>query len=423
MNPSLTPTEIIAQLNEANQAHVSEIVSRANDIHESSDEEEGSNSPIFDSFYKDGGSNAIKGMCNFTAGEFDQIWMLIFDHVSTTWNVGRGKKSNLTGKDMLFMSLCVLKHGQQWELTARLFKISCSTLERQVTRFLHNISEYIYEKFVKRAEEHWTMRKIRTDARAFAHFDYARYATDVTFQQSNRPSGNMTEGKKYFSGKHKLYGYKVELSVLPIGICIGCTKHYPGSVSDLEIFRQNSSFHEESSKKVVKDFDLSDEGMLEEMQADFWAILADKGYQGATEFFRVVHPKKVYQNSPLSTTDQEINRKISSDRIIVENYFGRLCSLWTLFSHKWRWNEGSYDVFFKIAVALTNFHVKKFPLQRKDQEYFSGVRNRLRSISHESCEKRKRQQEMYASRRRQRLQPVESMQPIMRELFEDSSSD
>ncbi len=31
------------------------------------------------------------------------------------------------------------------------------------------------------------------------------YATDVIFQQGNRPSGLLLEGKLYFSGKHQLY--------------------------------------------------------------------------------------------------------------------------------------------------------------------------------------------------------------------------
>lgn len=44
-----------------------------------------------------------------------------------------------------------------------------------------------------------------------------RSLTDETFQESNLPSQNMDGRKKYVSGKHKLYGYKVEISVLPIG--------------------------------------------------------------------------------------------------------------------------------------------------------------------------------------------------------------
>lgn len=48
----------------------------------------------------------------------------------------------------------------------------------------------------------------------FGNYPTAHYATDVTFQQANCPSVNIQEEKKYYSGKHKLYGFKVEVSVL-----------------------------------------------------------------------------------------------------------------------------------------------------------------------------------------------------------------
>ena len=57
------------------------------------------------------------------------------------------------------------------------------------------------------------MRKKNSTIKNFA---CARYATDVTFQQSFRASGSVQEGKRGFSGKHKLYGFKVEMSVVPV---------------------------------------------------------------------------------------------------------------------------------------------------------------------------------------------------------------
>ena len=246
---------------------------------------------------------------------------------------------------------------------------------------------------------------------------YARYATEVKFQQCNRPSGNMSEGKVYFSVKHKLYGYKVEVSVLPSGLAIGCTKHYPGSISDLEIFRNNSGFHEEASKKVVVDQSYDDNGLHEIHRMDYWGILADKGYQGASEDFRVIHPIKNPPRGVLSTEDQEFNRKVSSDRIIVENYFGRMTSLFTVLSHKYRWNEKLYDKIFKACMALTNFHIKLNPLRNTDGFHYTGVRNRLCSTSLEESDKRKRSYEKSIQRRRQRMR---TMTP--RVLFEESDS-
>jgi len=53
-----------------------------------------------------------------------------------------------------------------------------------------------------------------------------------------------------------------------------------------------------------------------------WAILADKGYQGSAEFLRTIIPKRKPANGLLTRGGEEKNRKISSDRVLVENYLG-----------------------------------------------------------------------------------------------------
>ena len=79
--------------------------------------------------------------------------------------------------------------------------------------------------------------------RLFKHFSVACYATDVTFQPSFRCSGSLEEGKKYFSRKHKQYGYKIEISVILNSTAIGCSAHEPGSVSDLTICQRMQYSH------------------------------------------------------------------------------------------------------------------------------------------------------------------------------------
>ena len=82
------------------------------------------------------------------------------------------------------------------------------------------------------------MDKLYESRRKFLQDPMALYAADVTFQPSFRPSENMEEGNKYFSGKHKQYGYKVEVSVLPNGLALCCSEHEPGSVFDLTLFQR-----------------------------------------------------------------------------------------------------------------------------------------------------------------------------------------
>ena len=46
---------------------------------------------------------------------------------------------------------------------------------------------------------------------------YVHHITDATVIQINTPSGDHSESKLYFSGKHKLYCLKIEASVYPSG--------------------------------------------------------------------------------------------------------------------------------------------------------------------------------------------------------------
>ena len=73
------------------------------------------------------------------------------------------------------------------------------------------------------------MKSLIKTKKQFKNFPYALYATDVIFQQWNHPLGNLLDGKAYFNGKHKLYGYITEVSVAPSGYAIDLMEHAKGS--------------------------------------------------------------------------------------------------------------------------------------------------------------------------------------------------
>lgn len=54
--------------------------------------------------------------------------------------------------------------------------------------------------------------------------------------------------KVYFSSKHRLYGFEVEVTFLPTGQAIKCTPHYPLSVADLETFQRNIDIYRAALK-------------------------------------------------------------------------------------------------------------------------------------------------------------------------------
>lgn len=247
------------------------------------------------------------------------------------------------------------------------------------------------------------MRNLHDGEQKFKHFPGALYATDVAFQQSFRPSGMMEEGQIYFSGKHKLYGVKVEVSVLPNGIAVGCTNHFPGSVSDFEILQRNLEWHRCKLNKREGDDLILDSDESREVDKKRWALFVDKGYQGIFEILRGIHPRKKPVNGTISVSDEVFNKNVSSDRITVEILFGSLVGLWYILRFKWIWKLALYNDFFKFCVALTNYHVALNPLRSSDAQRNNQLRNRLSTIANNNAERRRSTVERYRQNRNVRM--------------------
>jgi len=314
-----------------------------------SDEEIDAECPVFDQFYAVDGNASIKTMTNFTGLEFRRLYGLLEDTIGEKWNIGRGKKCQQKPMDVLFMALTVLKHGGSWDILAQPFKIKGPTFERMITRFLPIIC------------------------------------------------------KRYFSGKHKLYGYKMELTVRSNGLASSYSKHYPGSVSDFNIFKQRLEKHKRRLKKTEDDEDYTDNCDGSEEWPNHWAILADKGYQGGADIMRMITPYKKPIRGVLSVAQERYNKKLSSDRIIVENFFGRMLSYWNIMSRKYTWSENQYDTYASCCVSLTNCLLDFNPLRREDGDWYVRYRNRLMNIGSTRQLKRKQTQANYRENRRRRL--------------------
>ena len=149
-----------------------------------SDEEIVSQSPVFDKFHNEVGSSGILSMTNFSPNVFEEIWNDIDDAIKKKF---RG--SRVTGaampKDRFFMLLIVIKHGGSWEFLAQMFNCNISTFERMILRFCSILSPALYDKCVRRTEQTEAYCSLNQKDLTFRYHPYARYATDVCFQQSN----------------------------------------------------------------------------------------------------------------------------------------------------------------------------------------------------------------------------------------------
>ncbi|RHZ31905.1 hypothetical protein DYB37_012428 [Aphanomyces astaci] len=248
-------------------------------------DDEDSNSPIYDSFLASQGAEWIVTMTNFSPSQFNLIWT----------------ESAVSARDLHLILFTSLTHCGTWDVVTAIFNQKTTTFEKRVMSFLIVPHPYLMRTFVTAVEKKWPMQALRESGQQFKNFPAARYNTDVTFQQMN-----------------------VEVSVVPNGFAIDCTKFYKGSVSDKIIFDEKIDSHLDSLAKRTGETTLDDsEPGMEQL-----AVLADKGYQGIYHNFRAVLPLKKPVGGILTFAEQAKNDRITSDRIIVKNYFGRLKTLW-----------------------------------------------------------------------------------------------
>lgn len=166
------------------------------------------------------------------------------------------------------MMLTVMKVGGTWDSLAHIFMIKTPTFIKTITGFIQVISPKLCDDQIGKREDEEKIHRLVTSGRTFAHFPCVLYATDVTFQQANRPGGNMAEVMPYYSAKHKLYGYKIGVSVSLRGFAVNCTDHARGSRSDITMFRDNTEFHQSMRAKSDRERAIADDGPMHETYPD-----------------------------------------------------------------------------------------------------------------------------------------------------------
>lgn len=360
-----------------------------------------SQSPIYDRFLSEQGSEGILIMTNFSHLEFEALFAIVEPTIMAYWSVGRGRRYEVSAQDAFFITLNVLKRYSQWDMHAKVFGLKTSSFEKMVMKMLMLIETPLKERFIKPV----TMTTQRAKGQVFKNYPYALYATDVKFQEAYRPSGRFIEAKRYYSGKHSLYGLKLEASVALPGICVSLSKHYPGSIHDNTIFTERRDIHTNLLSKNVEIGELTIEDNGEGCQ-DFnssWGVLVDMGYQGSGVIARTIQPKRKPRNDDLTNEEIQRNRRVSSDRIIVENYFGRMSKLWSIMADTFRWSHDKYDMVSTITCALTNYHTSLTPLIAQDGAYYNSTLKEYIRRGLQAKEKRARTQAAYRRNRAVRI--------------------
>ena len=135
----------------------------------------------------------------------------------------------------------------------------------------------------------------------------------------------------------------------------------------MKMFKKHIDDHLERLVKDNLDAKESDDlSVDDDDDKNMWAALLDKGYKGSHKYGRFLTPKKKTARRDLDSDDKKKNNRIEKDRVIVENFFGRMKTIWGAAEQTFRFRDDLYAPCMKMCVALTNYHVTILPLRKED---------------------------------------------------------
>ena len=100
-------------------------------------------------------------------------------------------------------------------------------------------------------------------------------------------------------------------------------------------------------------------------------MLLENGYQGSVDILRAITTCKKSVCAILSREVEVFHEKLSPDRILVENYFGRLCKLWGLLGRKYDSSRKLLNTIFSLGAAFTKFRISMHNPRDVDGDWFT----------------------------------------------------
>lgn len=278
-------------------------------------------------------------LTGYTCEQFLGIYELCEDDIPI--NFGRGRRSQLGRHDRLLMVLCYLKHYETKDKLALTFGVSKTQVHRNLAATIFAITPVIYQRYVVNVGEVIEPDEVPDD------LPRSPFVMDATLQEIWTPTGTYNERKRYYSGKHQRYGLKTQTLHNRRGFVLHCVPGIPGATHDLTIIRHNID--------EIRDY-LDDSGDEPD------SILVDSGYKGLERLVPTVGPFKKPPRGDLTAEQRAFNRMLAGQRIVCERWYGRLKTRHRIMAAKYRCDRDSYEVYFKLCAALTNYTLLYNPL-------------------------------------------------------------
>ena len=75
----------------------------------------------------------------------------------------------------------------------------------------------------------------------------------------------------------------------------------------------------------------------------------------------------------MTVDDRNRNNKVSADRVVVGNFFGRVYGMFGMFTSQYSWSSDKFDAIVDFCFSITNFHIRIHPLREQDAGYYQKV--------------------------------------------------
>jgi hypothetical protein len=121
-------------------------------------------------------------------------------------------------------------------------------------------------------------------------------------------------------------------------------------------------------------------------------IMADLGYLGITRTCPgAILPHKRPARGELTSEQNQQNRILSRDRILVGNSFARWKMLFGICHEVFRGEIKLLGTIVRVTLAITNWHIRRHPLRRPDEELIdelsSDGRGQARELDESSSDR------------------------------------
>lgn len=246
--------------------------------------------------------------------------------------VGGGHPYRLRLKERLLMTAVWLRLYLSTEALGFFFDVDKSTASRNTRRLLPCL------RLLGDETLGWPEPPKRGEGKSIeqALRDYPDLLAiiDATEQAVERPSDDEQQ-KVHYSGKKKRHTRKTQIIVNEKGVIRDVSASTPGSVHDLEHFRQSGA-----AQRIPKEVTAG----------------GDSGYQGLHKELpdhSVFVPHKARRNHPLTEDEKLANRELSRERIVVENTLAELKRFKAL-AETFRHAVDIYDDVVRSIVAIVN---------------------------------------------------------------------